>query len=141
MKLVTTSGFNIKALKLNSLIIQNRRAYCKYQNYTTNISFATPKGIDISWRQPIIVYDTLKNKKFKKFDIVVNTGQRNIITNYNISIQDKMMEHFKPSKHKMVLQYWNVDPSLMPIMPYSEYPGGPIKIKQIFEPYEIITAE
>lgn len=142
MKIIGTSSFNKNSLlELNKITIENHREYCNFQNYKINWGYKAYNTIDQSWRHPEIVLNTLNNKKYNSFDVVVNTGQRNIVTNYNIKIEDKMMEHFNPLKNKMVLQYWMLDPDLMPLVPYSDSPKGKIKFKKIKEPYIIIAAE
>lgn len=142
MKVLGTSSYNKNSIfDLNKLTIRNHRDYCKHQNYKINSDFKNYTNIDASWRHPQIVIDSLKNKKYNNFDIIVNTGQRNIVTNFNIKIEDKMMNHFNPNKHKMVLQHWMLDPNFIPIVPYSDHPKGKIKFKHITEPYLIIAAE
>lgn len=143
MKLLCTSGFSLQSpLKLIRLIIKNRRKYIKYNDYKMRGEFNNlKKDIDISWRHPTIILNSLLTKKYNKYDVIANTGQRNIVTNFNIKIEDKMLEHLNPLKHKMVLQYWMLNHEYSPVVPYTEFPGGPIKIKTIKEPYKVLTAE
>jgi hypothetical protein len=143
MKAIATTSFNLKALfKLNALVLNNRKEYVNFQNYGVHKEIYFPKkGVDPSWRHPEVILDTLQNKKYRKYDVIINTGQRNIVTNYNVDVLDKMLCHLNPLKHKMVLQSWWLDPDLTPLVPSTEYDGGPIIFKKINEPHLVLASE
>jgi len=143
MKMIATTSFNINMpLKLKELVLKNRKEYIEFQGYGKNKEIYFPKNnVDDSWRHPLIIYNTLKNKKFRDYDVIINTGQRNIVTNYNVDVLDRMMCHLNPTKHEMVLQSWYLNPDFISLIPYSDSPYGKIKLKKIYEPFLILTAE
>lgn len=143
MKIVGTSKFDRKdPILFNKLLINNRIGYINFNGYKSNWELRKlPKNIEASWRHPEIIVKTLKNKKFRDCDIIVNTGRSNILTNFNITIEDKMSNYFVPSKHKMVLQSWYLDPDIVPYVISSKYEGGPLYLKRNTEPYLMIMGE
>lgn len=143
MKTVCTSKFNRKdPMMFNKLLINNRRGYVKFNDYKTYWEVKSlNKNVEESWRHPEIIIKTLKNKKFNDCDVIVNTGRNNIVTNFNITIEDKMAIHFNPTKHEMVLQSWYLDPDIVPYVIASKYEGGPLYLKRITEPYPILMGE
>jgi len=142
LKIIATSKFNpYSYVHLNNLIKKNREEYISFRGYDWYMEDnPLRKDIDESWRQAEIILNVLRNKKYKKYDIIVNTGQRNIVTNFNVSIEDKVKLRMKDGID-IIFQSWWTNPLYIPFVFESKYKGGPIKAKMMKEPFKQLATE
>jgi len=144
MKLLLTSRFRRDGFKpLEALIKRNRLEYIQAQQYI-NIYIdytSTSYTKDPSWRHPEIVLKALKNPAYNDIDYIVNTGQANIVTNFDISIQSNIEKYLNQNKHEMILQSWLINPKRMPVVLESIGKDKPFKVKYIDKPYLALLGE
>jgi len=144
MKILLTSRFRRHGFKpLETLIKLNRLEYVQAQQYKdVYIDYtSTFYTKDPSWRHPEIILETLKDPAYNDIDYIVNTGQANIVTNFDISIQSNIKKYFNPDKHEMILQSWLVNPKKMPVVLESIGKDKPFKVKFIDKPYLALFGE
>lgn len=142
MKVLLTSKFNPYAYKpLNDFLIERGFKYVdqhKYEVYYEDNPL--DKTRDASWRQIEIIAKVLNDPTFKHCDIIANTGQRNIVTNLNIRIEDKVRLRMTQEKN-LILNSWHVNHKILPAVFRSESKGGDIKVLILKKPYLMIGAE
>jgi len=141
MKILVTSAFDAEGYKpLNDLIIKNRKDYIARNPQWKSYWTVDPVPYEHkTWRHAKIILDALKNPAFRDCDIIVNTGQRNLVTNFEVRIEDKV-NCFMGEDHAMILQGWAQNPSY-----YNRHwifnASGDVELVKTDHPYLNITAE
>ncbi len=142
MKIIATCKINPNSdEKLKDLIYKNKTKYLDHHNYERYIEDAPlTRHIHSSWRHPQIILNVLKNPKFKEFDFIINSGHRNLVTNFNITFEEKIKKYMKP-EHNIIFQEWELNSTFVPIVLYTQSKGGEIKAKRLKNPYLSLAGE